>query len=169
MTEKTKKSYITEAVELTTATSFSHETIGEILRRKRRELKMEIADVCTYLKVKEHDIEAIENEKWNKVTNHLYKTGLIRSYAKFLKIDPQIIEEKIKSLPFESNIKNSKHRLLNIGEETDLTPNRDMFFNFLLISSLMFLILLAIYNASERKGRLLPNEKLILELEKVQD
>jgi len=145
------------------------ETIGKILHKKRRELNMEISDICTYLKVKAHDIEALENENWSRVTNHLYKSGLIRSYAKILKIDNALIEEKIKALPFESNVKNQKYRLFNIGEEIDLTPNRDMFFNFLLISILMFLVLLSIFNASEKKTRLLTNEKLISQIESLVD
>lgn len=143
--------------------------LGKLLRHKRQELKMEIANIASYLKIKAHDIEAIEDEKWNAVTKHVYKPGLIRSYAKMLKIDMATIEDRIRQLPFESNTKNQKHRLLNIGEEVEITPNHDMFFNFLLISILLFLTLLAIYNAAEKKTKLLTNQDLITELEKAQN
>ena len=150
-------------------TESTESSLGKLLHQKRQDLNMEIADIASYLKIKKHDIEAIENEKWNSITNHVYKPGLIRSYAKMLKIDMATIEAKIRELPFESNTKNQKHRLLNIGEEVEITPNRDMFFNFLLISILLFLTLLAIYNASEKKSKLLTNQDLISELEKSQN
>ena len=141
--------------------------LGELLRRKRQELNMEIPHIASNLKIKARDIEAIENEKWDNITKHVYKTGLIRSYAKMLKIDMATIEDRIRTLPFESNTKNQKHRLLNIGEEIEIAPNRDMFFNFLLISVLLFLVFLAIYNASEKKTKLLTNQELISEMEKL--
>lgn len=145
----------------------TNSNIGKILRKTRQEQNLEIGNIASYLKVKAKDIVAIEEEKWENITKHIYKSGLIRSYAKMLKIDIATIEDQIKNLPFESNTKNLKHRLLNIGEEIDLTPSRDMFFNFLLISILMFLTLLAIYNAAEKKGDLLSNQELITGMEAV--
>ncbi len=139
--------------------------LGELLRRKREELSLEVLDIAKYLKIKPQDVVAIEAEKWHEVTKHLYKTGLIRSYAKMLKIADAVIETKIKALSFESNTKNQKHRLINIGEDLDLTPNRDMFFNFLLISFLLFFVLLAIYNACEKKSLLFTNQDLIMQIE----
>ena len=80
-----------------------------------------------------------------------------------------IHQNLIKNLPFESNIKNNKHRLLNIGEDVSLTPNRDMFFNFLIISTLLFLALFAIYNAAEKKTKLLSNKDLIEEMQEIKN
>lgn len=141
--------------------------VGKILREKRQELKIEISEVSAYLRVKKHDVEGIENDDLASITKHLYVPGLIRSYAKFLKIDQKIIEEKIKSLPIKSNTENKKHQLLNIGENTELKPDKDSFFNFLLISILLFLVLLSIYNSYENKSSLITNQDLILELENV--
>ncbi|MSP33702.1 MAG: hypothetical protein EXR06_02220 [Rickettsiales bacterium] len=142
-------------------------SLGQLLSRKRKELNVEISHIASYLKIKARDIEAVEEEKWDKITKHIYKTGLIRSYAKMLKIDIATIEDRIRNLPFESNTKNQKHRLLNIGEELEITPNRDMFFNFLLISILLFLTLLAIYNASEKKSKLLTSQDLISDMNRL--
>ena len=93
--------------------------------------------------------------------------GLIRSYAKFLKIDPKLIEEKIKVLPIASNTENKKHQLLNIGESDQLSPDKNTVFNFLLISILLFLVLLSLYNSFENNDALITNEKLIHELENI--
>lgn len=141
--------------------------LGQILKEKRQNLKIEIVDVSAYLKIKNRDIIAIENGDFEAVTKHLYATGLIRSYAKFLKIDQNLIEEKIKLLPIKSNVENKKHQLLNIGEDGNLSPNKDNFFNFLLISVLLFLVLLSLYNYSENKNGLITDQNLIQELEKI--
>jgi cytoskeletal protein RodZ len=140
--------------------------IGQILREKRHELKIEISAVSTYLKVKSHDVEGIENGDLSIITKHLYLPGLISAYARFLKVDKKIIDEKIKLLPIKSNVENKKHQLLNIGENPDLTPTKEVCFNFLMISILLFLVLLSLYNSFENKSDLLTNQNLISELEK---
>jgi cytoskeletal protein RodZ len=142
-------------------------SLGQILREKRQFLKMEVAEISIYLKIKSRDIEAIENDDLKHVAKHLYVPGLIRSYAKFLKIDPKLIEKKIKVLPIASNTENKKHQLLNIGESDQLSPNKDSVFNFLLISILLFLALLLLYNSFQNNNALITNEKLIHELENI--
>lgn len=140
-------------------------SIGEILKQQRQNLKMEIVDVGNYLRIKNSDIVAIEANEIDRIARHLYAPGLIRSYGKFLKIDERIIEEKIRNLSLKSNTDNKKHLLINIGENIDLTPDKDSFFNFLLVSILLFLVLLSIYNSYENKSSLITNENLILELQ----
>jgi len=142
-------------------------SLGQILREKRQFLKMEVAEISIYLKIKSRDIEAIENDDLKHVAKHLYVPGLIRSYAKFLKIDPKLIEKKIKVLPIASNTENKKHQLLNIGESDQLSPNKDSVFNFLLISILLFLALLLLYNSFQNNNASITNEKLIHELENI--
>ncbi len=145
----------------------ANNSLGQILREKRQFLKMEVAEISIYLKIKSRDIEAIENDDLKHVAKHLYVPGLIRSYAKFLKIDPKLIEKKIKVLPIASNTENKKHQLLNIGESNQLSPNKDSVFNFLLISILLFLALLLLYNFFQNNNALITNEKLIHELENI--
>jgi cytoskeletal protein RodZ len=142
-------------------------SLGQILREKRQFLKMEVAEISIYLKIKSRDIEAIENDDLKHVAKHLYVPGLIRSYAKFLKIDSKLVEEKIKVLPIASNTENKKHQLINIGESDQLSPNKDSVFNFLLISILLFLTLLLLYNSFQNNDALITNEKLIHELENI--
>lgn len=139
-------------------------SLGKILAEKRQNLKMEISEISSYLRIKPNDILAIENDEIGAIAKGLYVQGLITSYAKFLKIDQKIIEEKIKFLPIKSNVENKKHLLLNIGGNTELTPSKDSFFNFLLISILLFLVLLSIFNSLDNKSGLITNQNLILEL-----
>ncbi|MBU6339741.1 MAG: helix-turn-helix domain-containing protein [Rickettsiales bacterium] len=142
-------------------------SLAEILKAKRLELGMEIADAASYLKIRTQDIEAIENDDRASITKHLYILGAIRSYAKLLKIDQKILEEKIKFFTVESNVKNKKHKLINIGENLDLKPTRDQFFNFLLISILLFLVLLSLYNFFETNNNMITMDNLLEEIKKM--
>ncbi len=141
-------------------------SLSEIMKEKRLKLGIEIGEAAAYLKMKSRDIEAIENNQ-SLTTQHLYIFGALRAYAKFLKIDPKIVEEKIKLLSVESNVINTKHNLINIGENLDLKPTKDQFFNFLLISILLFLIFLSLCNFYEGDKKLITTEKLVEELENV--
>lgn len=152
-----------------TQTTAPENTLGMILREKRLHLKKEISEAATFMRVKVRDVEAIENDDLEHVTKHLYVPGLIKSYAKFLRIDPHFVEEKIRRLPIKSNTENKKHQLLNIGENIDLTPDKDSFFNFLLISILMFLVLLSLYNSYEDKSTIITGKELINEMENLQN
>ena len=147
--------------------SFEEVSVGQILKNKRQKLKIEIEDVAAYLKMKLRDIEALENDDLSSIIKHLYLPGLLRSYARFLKIDQRIIEEKIKLLHIEPNTNNKKHQLLNIGENIDLTPDNNVFVNFLAISVLLFFILLSIYNFSENKSPIINSDNLVEELKKI--
>ncbi len=163
MTELEKNQQIDETLQKEAL----EQSIGQILTEKRLDSKIEMAEICAYLKVKERDVLAIERDDLQGVTKHIYVLGLIRSYAKFLKIEPQIIEEKIKLLSLKSNVENKEHLLINIGEEPRVSPSKDSFFNFLLISGLLFLVLLSLYNAYENNGDLITNKNLIRERENI--
>ncbi len=147
--------------------SLDEVSVGQILKNKRQKLKIEADEVAAYLKIKLRDIEALENDDLHKIIKHLYIPGLLRSYAKFLKIDQRIIEEKIKLLHIESNTNNKKHQLLNIGENIDLTPDQNIFVNFLALSILLFFILLSIYNFSENNSISISSDNLVEEMKKV--
>ncbi len=147
--------------------SLDEVSVGQILKNKRQKLKIEADEVAAYLKIKLRDIEALENDDLHKIIKHLYIPGLLRSYARFLKIDQRIIEEKIKLLHIESNTNNKKHQLLNIGENIDLTPDQNIFVNFLALSILLFFILLSIYNFSENNSISISSDSLVEEMKKV--
>ncbi len=147
--------------------SFEEMSVGQLLQEKRKQLKIKVEEVAHYLKIKPRDIEAIEHDDLSKIIKHLYSPGLIRSYGKFLKIDPLIIEEKIKLLHIESNTKNKKHQLLNIGENLELSPDKHTFVNFLFASILLFFVLLSIYNYSENRTPVIKTDSLAEELQKI--
>lgn len=142
-------------------------TISEILYQKRQELKIDIDEAALYLKIKKSDIEAIENGDFNNVTTHLYLLGTLRAYAKFLKIDQEIIAPKITAINVKSNVENKKHQLINIGENLDLKPTNHQFINFLLISILLFLVMIFLFNFYSDKNQFINTKNIVEELEKI--
>lgn len=141
--------------------------LGQILKNKRQEKGIKLSEIANYLHVKSRDIEAIENNDFSILTKHLYIPGLLRSYAKFLKIDNEIIEEQIKLLHIESNTNNRNHLLVNIGEPTSPTPDKDTFLNFAVISALLFFTLLSLYNFYENKTATISSDILEREFKKI--
>ena len=148
------------------STSFEEVSLGKFLQQKRQELNIDLAKASAVLRIKMEDLNSIENDQLDNLTKkHLYAPGLIRAYAKFLKIDEKEIEAKLSKLSFQQNTENKKHLLINISGENDLTPSKDDFFNFLLIGILLFLILLSIYNSLSDKSSMITSDDLIQKLE----
>lgn len=142
-------------------------SLGEIFRIKREEMGMEIVEIAAHLRVKPSDIEAIEDNVIKRISNHIYVPGLIYSYAKLLWIDNKIIEEQLASLRFKSNVDNKVHVLVNLEEEDNLSPSKNLSFSAMLITIILLSLLLPIYIAHEDKSDLITNEDLILQLSNI--
>lgn len=143
------------------------ESLSELLRNKRLEMGIELSEVAARLKIKVQDLEAIESNALHLIPRHLYVIGVIRSYSVIVDIDQTIIEEKIKLLSVESNVNNKKYNLINIGENLDLKPNREQFFNFLIIATLLFVIMLIFYHFYEDTSKFISTHTLVQELEQI--
>jgi cytoskeletal protein RodZ len=140
---------------------------GEFMRMERDKLKISIEEIALRLKIKPSNIIAIENNQFDKIGKYFYIFGIIKSYAKILKIDQKIVEEFIKSLPIESNTNNKKHKLINVGENIELSPDKDTTINFFIISIILFLALLSLYHFQEQKGSLITNKHLVEKMTKL--
>jgi len=142
-------------------------SLGEILRRRREELKIDIADVSKRLCVKPSYIIGIENNDFSTIAQHLYVAGLIQSYARVLRINQAEIEDKIKAIPSRSNVENKSHQLINVGGENDLSPHRDLILNTFFIFSLLMLIMLSLYHSYNKRDNLITDADLMKEMEKI--
>ena len=69
------------------------ETVGFILKQKRRELKFSLDDVSSHLKIKKFYLDAIENNEFSNLPGNTYTIGFIKSYASFLKLDQKKLVE----------------------------------------------------------------------------
>ncbi len=62
---------------------------GEILKKRREELGLDIVEIAHLLKVKADYLTAIEDDKYGELPVGVYTNGYIRMYAKHLNIDPE--------------------------------------------------------------------------------
>ncbi len=64
---------------------------GEVLRKKREELGIDIREVSELLRIKADYLTSIEEDKFEKLPVAVYTIGYIRSYAVYLHVDPEPI------------------------------------------------------------------------------
>ncbi|GAB4489337.1 MAG: hypothetical protein OHK006_20890 [Thermodesulfovibrionales bacterium] len=60
---------------------------GEVLKKKREDLGLEIRQVSDTLRVRPDYLEAIENDLFDKLPVAVYTKGYIRGYASYLKVE----------------------------------------------------------------------------------
>ena len=64
---------------------------GEILKKRREDLGLDIREMADLLKIKAAYLVAIENDTFAELPAPVYTTGYIRSYAKYLDVDAESI------------------------------------------------------------------------------
>jgi cytoskeletal protein RodZ len=64
---------------------------GEILKKRREDLGLDIREIADLLKIKAAYLVAIENDTFAELPAPVYTTGYIRSYAKYLDVDSESI------------------------------------------------------------------------------
>lgn len=143
----------------------NNDTIGSTLKRKREELHLEIDSISKKLNLKTEVIKDLEEENWHLINKNLYLVGLILSYSKLLMIDSVVINEKIKALSIKSNTENKQHQLVNIGENTDLTPNKDLFYTSIFTCLLLIIISFIFFNVRLDEKNAINYQELFKELE----
>ena len=156
----------TSIIEKNTTPDYEQLTLGEMLRINRENLNIEIKEIAGFLKVRTSDIALLENNDIEKIAKNIYIPGLIKSYGKHLKISAKIIDIKIQELSLRSNVEVKKHILLNIGDSRELSPNKEIFFNSLIISTILFLFFL-IFFSLERKNELINTNNIISDIQKI--
>lgn len=142
-------------------------SVGELLKFHREKLGLDIKKIARYLNVKEKDIISLENNDIEKIARNIYVAGLIKSYAKYLKIEIGLIDNKIQELPLRSNIEIKKHTLLNIGDDNELSPSKDLVFNSLIISAILIFIFLIIFSSLENNVALINTDGIISDIQKI--
>jgi len=64
---------------------------GELLKRRREELGLDLKQTADLLKIKEDYLASIEGDRFEKLPVAVYTIGYIRCYATYLQIDPEPI------------------------------------------------------------------------------
>jgi len=141
--------------------------IGEFFKNVRQNQNIEIEKVSKFLKVRVKDIGYFENNEIDKIEKNIYVAGLIKSYGSYLKINDKIIDAKIQDLGLKSNVENKRHTLLNIGENRDLSPSNDLFFNASIAGIIIILFFLIIINSFNVQRHLISSEIIINDIQKI--
>ena len=82
------------------------ENLGEKLSKKRVSLGYEIRDVERAIRIRSKHIEYIEAGDWAKLPPDVYVRGFLRSYARFLHLDPEkVILIYLKEKGLTENVK----------------------------------------------------------------
>jgi cytoskeletal protein RodZ len=66
-------------------------TVGDILKVRRLQKKLQVKDVILAIKVKEQYLIAIENNDFSPFMDEVFALGFVRDYAEFLGINPEEI------------------------------------------------------------------------------
>ena len=82
---------------------------GATLRAAREAAGFEIADLAAELRIPKSYLEALETEQYDILPGATYGFGYIRSYCKFLKIEPQPFLDKFKMQMARSNVRPDYH------------------------------------------------------------
>ena len=69
--------------------------VGETLAAARRALGLTVEDVALQLKFGARQIEALEQGRFERLPAGTYARGMVRSYARLLKLDPEPLVERI--------------------------------------------------------------------------
>lgn len=114
-------------------------TLGERLRSIREESNLALSEISKGTKVRKDYLEKIEAGDFEDLPSEVYVKGFLRSYAQYLKIDPQeVVKQYEKERGIQKNLKKNKPSLskakkFNLPSIT-LTPK--------IFTGLFFLILI---------------------------
>ncbi|MDR2924816.1 MAG: DUF4115 domain-containing protein [Azoarcus sp.] len=68
---------------------------GEILKKAREERGESLTDIARTLKISAHQLEALENGRFDTLPGPTFVRGFLRNYARYLDIDPEPLLEGI--------------------------------------------------------------------------
>ena len=66
-------------------------SIGEYLKRTRLEKRLDLAEVSQELHIRQDYLEALEQDRWDRLPGEVYGIGFLRSYARHLEVDAEAL------------------------------------------------------------------------------
>jgi cytoskeleton protein RodZ len=78
-----------ESIETSVSERHAGPTLGLLLRKAREARGLGIDDAVRALKFRARQIEAVEADRMDLLPGSVFTRGLVRSYARFLKLDPE--------------------------------------------------------------------------------
>jgi len=111
-------------------------TIGQILSQARKRKKTSIRKISQETKIKEEFLQAIEDERWDKLPDFAVTAGFVQSFAKAVGVKPEFALAVLRrDIPKET--RDSMSFDLDIGRKKFWTPKMTtaliIFFTFLVL------------------------------------
>jgi cytoskeletal protein RodZ len=66
-------------------------SLGSLLRRSREERNIDLDEAVEATRIRRNNLEALENEDWNKLPSSVFVKGFLKSYAEFLGLDKEMV------------------------------------------------------------------------------
>jgi cytoskeleton protein RodZ len=111
----------------------SSETIGVIFKKARAIQNKSLETISDQLKIRRVFLEAIENEQFEQLPGGVYTVGFIRSYAKYLGLDHDLIIEQLKDEKFFQPIS-----LMAVGDVEHFPNTRFVSSGMVIVGVLLF-------------------------------
>ena len=87
----------------------NNQALGAWLKQERLNQKISLADMAAQLYLREEKVQELEENE--HTTLDAYLRGYIRGYARFLKISPEVINQKLSEMPCEAVQQDSPMRV----------------------------------------------------------
>lgn len=126
------------------------QSVGHLLRRARVRKNMSIEDVSRQLRLSIQQIEAIENEDFEKLPGKTFLRGFIRNYANLVQLNPM---QLLQLLPESTRIISTYERTPFRNKQLSFSSSRENSGNNpLVIAVILAVMVLGIYFIFENNG-----------------
>ena len=126
------------------------QSVGHLLRRARVRKNMSIEDVSRQLRLSIQQIEAIENEDFEKLPGKTFLRGFIRNYANLVQLNPM---QLLQLLPESTRIISTYERTPFRNKQLSFSSSRENSGNNpLVIAIILAVMVLGIYFIFENNG-----------------
>lgn len=122
--------------------------IGEALRAARRQQGRSLADAAAATRVRESYLAALEEEEFAALGGDVYVKGFLRSYARFLGLNPEPLLESYR----REHERPDELPPLNVPSGRGMDPDARRGLSPLAIAATLALILLALFVVFSRGG-----------------
>lgn len=124
--------------------------VGRTLKQAREARRLRLSDISDQLRIRQDYLEAIEDGRLGHLPGPPYTAGFIRSYAKYLGVDPKALLENLNT--FEAASVKAVSKPVLLPNQSLLGTNKLLLAVPLLIVAGILAIWAVIYPAGDREG-----------------
>ncbi len=115
-----------------------NESFGEYLKREREYRHITLDELSNATRIRKYYLDAIERDEYNLLPGESYLKGFVRSYAKYIGIDP---DDAI--LRLESYLKQYESKKTPVPEKQPLVTKPKRIYIIIAIAGIIFIVALA--------------------------